>query len=109
MPCILLLMTLFGACVLERSVLDRAYTCAFFKADIGGLRLVFTDTVWWPRLCSHRDLASSIRVGPPLFFVVKDLNVSIDAPDVSSVCAISGCAPNSMLNQVRQLSVWECA
>ncbi|KAF5832735.1 hypothetical protein DUNSADRAFT_11285 [Dunaliella salina] len=47
-----------------------------------------------------RDLASSIRVGPPLFFVVEDLNVSVSSPDVNSVCAIAGCAPNSLLSQV---------
>jgi len=47
-----------------------------------------------------RDLASSIRVGPPLFFVVEGLNVSVSSPDVNSVCAIAGCAPNSLLSQV---------
>jgi hypothetical protein len=57
--------------------------------------------------CACRDLASSIRVGPPLFFVVRDLNVSVSSPDVASVCAISGCAPNSLLNQV-DLRVCAC-
>ncbi len=49
---------------------------------------------------SHRSIATQLRVGPPLYLVVKDLNVSVDSTDVTAVCGVSGCAVNSLANQV---------
>jgi hypothetical protein len=45
----------------------------------------------------YRQLLCSLRVGPPLFFVVEGLDVS---RDVDKVCSVSGCSPESMLSQV---------
>lgn len=45
----------------------------------------------------YSQLLSSLRVGPPLFFVVEDLQLS---SDVNKVCSVSGCSPDSMLSQV---------
>ena len=39
-------------------------------------------------------------MGPPLLIVVNNLNVSREAKDIDRVCAVSGCDPNSLLNQV---------
>ncbi len=49
------------------------------------------------------DVTSVMRVGPPVFFVVRDLNMSRHAPDTNRVCSISGCDDSSLLNQVRSL------
>ena len=47
-----------------------------------------------------RDVLRDLRVGPPLLLVVNNLNVSREAPDINRVCSVSGCDPNSLLNQV---------
>ncbi len=46
------------------------------------------------------DVTSALRVGPPLFLVVKDLNLSTAAPDVDRVCSVAGCDDGSLVNQV---------
>ncbi len=54
--------------------------------------------------CPHHlrsDLATQLRVGPPLYLVVADLNTSTGSRDVEAVCGVSGCAVNSLANQVR--------
>ena len=45
------------------------------------------------------DVTSIMRVGPPLFFVVRGMNMSRHAPDTNRVCSISGCDDDSLLNQ----------
>ncbi|KAJ9512863.1 hypothetical protein QJQ45_029163, partial [Haematococcus lacustris] len=47
-----------------------------------------------------RDLAEVLRVGPPLFLVVEDLNLSRASPHVNALCSTSGCDQDSLLNQV---------
>jgi len=47
------------------------------------------------------DVASVLRVGPPLFLVVEDLNMSRSATDVNRICSVSGCDDRSLMNQVR--------
>ena len=42
-----------------------------------------------------------LRVGPPLLFVLRGLNLSRGAPDVDAVCSTSGCDDGSFLNQVQ--------
>jgi Niemann-Pick C1 protein len=51
----------------------------------------------------YSQLLSSLRVGPPLFFVVEDLQLS---SDVNKVCSVSGCSPDSMLSQVGGRGRW---
>ncbi|KAJ9512509.1 hypothetical protein QJQ45_018994, partial [Haematococcus lacustris] len=46
-----------------------------------------------------RDLAEVLRVGPPLFLVVEDLNLSRASPHINALCSTSGCDQDSMLNQ----------
>lgn len=45
------------------------------------------------------DVASVLRVGPPLFLVVEALNVSRAAPDVNRTCSVAGCDDRSLMNQ----------
>ena len=53
----------------------------------------------------YTDLADKLRVGPPLMFVVEDLNMSRDAGDVDGLCSVAGCNDQSFLNQVIIASV----
>ncbi len=46
------------------------------------------------------DVASVLRVGPPLFLVVGELNLSAAAPDVDRVCSVAHCNDDSLVNQV---------
>ena len=46
------------------------------------------------------DVTGVLRVGPPLFLVVRDLNLSTAAPDVDRVCSVAGCDDGSLVNQV---------
>lgn len=45
--------------------------------------------------------ACPCSVGPPVMFVVNDLNVSEAAPDVNHICSVAGCDQDSLLNQAR--------
>lgn len=53
----------------------------------------------------YSDIADKLRVGPPLMFVVEDLNMSRQAPDVDALCSVAGCHDQSFLNQVRHVAV----
>eukprot|EP01025_Chloroclados_australasicus_P021691 TRINITY_DN22731_c0_g3_i2.p1 TRINITY_DN22731_c0_g3~~TRINITY_DN22731_c0_g3_i2.p1 ORF type:complete len:1302 (+),score=118.69 TRINITY_DN22731_c0_g3_i2:136-4041(+) len=46
------------------------------------------------------DIFEYLRVGPPLFFVVEDLNLSPDSDDISKVCQDKDSYSNSVLNQI---------
>ena len=46
------------------------------------------------------DVTSTLRVGPPLFLVVRDLNLSTASPDVDRVCSVVRCDDDSLVNQV---------
>lgn len=48
-----------------------------------------------------KSLYSSLRVGPPLYFVVERLNVSDGAGDANAVCSVSGCRKDSLTTRVR--------
>ncbi|QDZ19863.1 SSD domain-containing protein [Chloropicon primus] len=47
------------------------------------------------------DIATQLRVGPPVYFVQKHMNVQPDSDDVNKTCATAGCMSNSMLNQIQ--------
>jgi hypothetical protein len=51
-------------------------------------------------LCS--DVMRYARVGPPLFFVVEDMNLSQAAPDIRGVCGSAGCSDHSLVNMIAQ-------
>ncbi len=48
----------------------------------------------------YRDVIEGLRVGPPLFFVVSDINVTREAGDLDKVCSISGCRQDSLASRV---------
>jgi len=47
----------------------------------------------------YADVADVLRVGPPLYFVVRHLNVSDASQDVERVCSTAGCDQDSLLNR----------
>lgn len=47
------------------------------------------------------DIASQLRVGPPVYFVQKNLDIRPQSEDVNKTCSTAGCHPNSMLNQIQ--------
>ncbi|KAL3681041.1 hypothetical protein R1sor_023997 [Riccia sorocarpa] len=51
------------------------------------------------------NLTEHLRVGPPVYFVVKDLNYSTESNQVNLLCSISHCEPNSLVNEVAQAAL----
>ncbi|XP_013629550.1 PREDICTED: Niemann-Pick C1 protein [Brassica oleracea var. oleracea] len=50
------------------------------------------------------SLAEYLRVGPPLYFVVKDYNYSLESRHTNQLCSISQCNSNSLLNEISRAS-----
>lgn len=50
------------------------------------------------------DLAEYLRIGPPVYFVVKDFNYSSQSRQTNKLCSISGCDSNSLLNEISRAS-----
>ncbi|CAH8338602.1 unnamed protein product [Eruca vesicaria subsp. sativa] len=50
------------------------------------------------------SLAEYLRVGPPLYFVVKDYNYSLESRHTNLLCSISQCNSNSLLNEISRAS-----
>jgi Niemann-Pick C1 protein len=48
----------------------------------------------------YRTVMDQLRVGPPLFLVVRGLNMDPAAADINTVCSISGCRKDSLLTRV---------
>ncbi|KAL1827885.1 hypothetical protein ACET3Z_006297 [Daucus carota] len=51
------------------------------------------------------DLSEYLRVGPPLYFVVKDYNYSSKSEHTNQLCSISQCDSNSLLNEISRASL----
>ncbi|KAM7479507.1 hypothetical protein LguiA_027720 [Lonicera macranthoides] len=51
------------------------------------------------------DLSEYLRVGPPLYFVVKGYNYSSESRHTNQLCSISQCDPNSLLNEISKASL----
>ncbi|CAL9133900.1 unnamed protein product [Musa acuminata var. zebrina] len=51
------------------------------------------------------DIAKYLRVGPPLYFVLKDFNYSLESRNTNQICSISQCDPNSFLNEITKASL----
>ncbi|KAL8090154.1 uncharacterized protein LOC141697492 isoform X1 [Apium graveolens] len=51
------------------------------------------------------DLSEYLRVGPPLYFVVKDYNYSSESRHTNQLCSISQCDSNSLLNEISRASL----
>lgn len=46
------------------------------------------------------DIAEYLRIGPPVYFVVRNYNYSSESNQTNLLCSISQCAADSLLNQV---------
>ena len=46
------------------------------------------------------DLYGVLRVGPPLYFVVPDIRMDPQDPDINAICSVGGCNDTSFVNQV---------
>lgn len=46
------------------------------------------------------NITEHLRIGPPLYFVVKDFNYSASSDQTNLLCSISQCSPNSLLNEI---------
>lgn len=51
------------------------------------------------------DLAKYLKVGPPLYFVVKDFNYSSESKESNQICSINQCDSNSLLNEITKASL----
>ncbi|KAL1190184.1 hypothetical protein V5N11_016579 [Cardamine amara subsp. amara] len=50
------------------------------------------------------SLSEYLRVGPPLYFVVKDYNYSLESRHTNQLCSISQCNSYSLLNEISRAS-----
>lgn len=50
------------------------------------------------------NISEYLRVGPPLYFVVKDYNYSSKSRHTNQLCSISKCDSNSLLNEISRAS-----
>ncbi|GAV60134.1 Patched domain-containing protein [Cephalotus follicularis] len=51
------------------------------------------------------DLSEYLRVGPPLYFVVKNYNYSTESRHTNQLCSISRCDSDSLLNEISRASL----
>ncbi|XP_048128326.1 NPC intracellular cholesterol transporter 1 isoform X2 [Rhodamnia argentea] len=51
------------------------------------------------------NVSEYLRVGPPLYFVVKDYNYSSESSHTDKLCSISHCDANSLLNEISRASL----
>ncbi|XVF68077.1 hypothetical protein PTKIN_Ptkin10aG0174100 [Pterospermum kingtungense] len=50
------------------------------------------------------NISEFLRIGPPLYFVVKDYNYSSESRDTNKLCSINHCDSNSLLNEISRAS-----
>ncbi|CAA3010182.1 Niemann-Pick C1 -like [Olea europaea subsp. europaea] len=51
------------------------------------------------------NVSEYLRIGPPLYFVVKNYNYSSDSRQTNQLCSISQCDSNSLLNEIARASL----
>ncbi|CAM8915891.1 unnamed protein product [Rhodiola kirilowii] len=51
------------------------------------------------------DLSEYLRIGPPLYFVVKNYNYSTQSRHTNQLCSISQCDSDSLLNEIAKASL----
>ncbi|KAL5215204.1 hypothetical protein ABZP36_004356 [Zizania latifolia] len=51
------------------------------------------------------DLTTYMKVGPPLYFVVKNFNYSSASEHTNQICSINQCNSNSLLNEIAKQSL----
>ncbi|KAG9151287.1 hypothetical protein Leryth_002836 [Lithospermum erythrorhizon] len=51
------------------------------------------------------DISKYLRIGPPLYFVVKNYNYSSESMHTNQLCSISQCNSDSLLNEITRASL----
>ncbi|KAI6688487.1 hypothetical protein NL676_025315, partial [Syzygium grande] len=51
------------------------------------------------------NISEYLRIGPPLYFVVKNYNYSSESRQTNQLCSISQCDSNSLLNEIARASL----
>ncbi|KAK9164931.1 hypothetical protein Scep_000122 [Stephania cephalantha] len=51
------------------------------------------------------NVSEHLRIGPPLYFVVKNYNYSSKSRNTNQLCSISKCDSNSLLNEIAKASL----
>ncbi|XP_019244879.1 PREDICTED: Niemann-Pick C1 protein-like isoform X2 [Nicotiana attenuata] len=51
------------------------------------------------------NISDYLRIGPPLYFVVKNYNYSSDSRQTNQLCSISQCDSDSLLNEIARASL----
>ncbi|KAK8512630.1 hypothetical protein V6N13_082835 [Hibiscus sabdariffa] len=51
------------------------------------------------------NVSEYLRIGPPLYFVVKNYNYSSESVDTNKLCSISQCNSESLLNEIARASL----
>ncbi|KAA8537407.1 hypothetical protein F0562_026906 [Nyssa sinensis] len=51
------------------------------------------------------NVSKYLRIGPPLYFVVKNYNYSSESRHTNQLCSISQCDSNSLLNEIARASL----
>ncbi|KAL2512716.1 Patched family protein [Abeliophyllum distichum] len=51
------------------------------------------------------DVSKYLRIGPPLYFVVKNYNYSSESKQTNQLCSISQCDSDSLLNEIARASL----
>jgi Niemann-Pick C1 protein len=51
------------------------------------------------------NVTAHIRVGPPVYFIVKDYNYSIGSNETDLLCSVNECNSNSLLNEVSKAAL----
>ena len=100
--------------VLAKPEIKGALVAAFIGFCFFGLSMIprlnkgLDQTVVLPRDSYLQDyfadIAKLLRTGPPVTFVLRNLNISNYSKDVRNVCASAGCATDSLLNQINSAS-----
>ncbi|MFS8006288.1 putative Sterol-sensing domain, protein patched/dispatched [Helianthus anomalus] len=51
------------------------------------------------------NVSEYLRIGPPLYFVVKNYNYSSESMQTNQLCSINNCDSNSLLNEISKASL----
>ncbi|KAF5199495.1 Npc intracellular cholesterol transporter [Thalictrum thalictroides] len=51
------------------------------------------------------NISEYLRIGPPLYFVVRNYNYSLESRQTNQLCSISQCDTNSLLNEIARASL----
>ncbi|CAJ1973140.1 unnamed protein product [Sphenostylis stenocarpa] len=52
-----------------------------------------------------KNVSEYLRIGPPLYFVVKNYNYSSESPHTNQLCSISRCNSDSLLNEIAKAAL----